>query len=205
MPLESLMQIEVPQVYGASKLDQKVTQAPASVTIITSDEIKKYGYQTLGDLLESAQGFYVSNDRNYQYLGTRGVSLGDFNSRVLIMVDGHRVNNNLTDGAFIGNAFILDLALADRVEIIRGPNAVLYGNNAFLGVINVITKKGAQLNGVESSIGYGSFDTYKVRVSYGRAFSNGVDLVLSGTYLNSAGNSALFYPQYNTPAQNNGV
>src|SRR5690242_17273869 len=132
MPLESLMQIEVPQVYGASKLDQKVTQAPASVTIITSDEIKKYGYQTLGDLLESAQGFYVSNDRNYQYLGTRGVSLGDFNSRVLIMVDGHRVNNNLTDGAFIGNAFILDLALADRVEIIRGPNAVLYGNNAFL-------------------------------------------------------------------------
>jgi len=204
LSLESLMQIEVPKVYGASKIDQKASQAPASVTVVTSDEIKKYGYQTLGDVLQSVQGFNVSSDRNYQYLGVRGISLGDFNSRVLVMVDGHRINNNLTDGAFIGNEFILDMELADRVEIIRGPNAVLYGNNAFLGVVNVITKKGAQLNGVEGSATYGSFDTYKARVSYGRLFTNGVDLLISGTYYNSAGNSKLFYKDFNTPSQNNG-
>ena len=204
LSLESLMQIEVPTIYGASKFDQKSSQAPASVTVITADEIKKYGYQTLGDVLQSVQGFYVSSDRNYQYLGVRGISLGDFNSRVLIMVDGHRVNNNLTDGAFIGNEFILDMELADRVEIIRGPNAVLYGNNAFLGVVNVITKKGAQLNGVEASASYGSFDTYKARVSYGRLFTNGIDLLLSGTYYNSAGDSKLFYKEFDTPSQNNG-
>ncbi|HXI69411.1 MAG TPA: TonB-dependent receptor [Verrucomicrobiae bacterium] len=204
LSLESLMQIEVPKVYGASKIDQKASQAPASVTVVTSDEIKKYGYQTLGDVLQSVQGFNVSSDRNYQYLGVRGIGLGDFNSRVLVMVDGHRINNNLTDGAFIGNEFILDMELADRVEIIRGPSAVLYGNNAFLGVVNVITKKGAQLNGVEGSATYGSFDTYKARVSYGRLFTNGVDLLLSGTYYNSAGNSKLFYKDFNTPSQNNG-
>jgi outer membrane receptor for ferrienterochelin and colicins len=204
LSLESLMQIEVPTIYGASKFDQKLSQAPASVTVVTADEIKKYGYQTLGDVLQSVQGFYVSSDRNYQYLGVRGISLGDFNSRVLVMVDGHRINNNLTDGAAIGNEFILDMALADRVEIIRGPDAVLYGNNAFLGVVNVITKKGAQLNGFETSGSYGSFDTYKARVSYGRLFTNGVDVLLSGTYYNSAGNSKLFYPQFNTPSQNNG-
>jgi iron complex outermembrane receptor protein len=205
LSLESLMQIEVPKVYGASKVDQKASQAPASVTVVTSDEIKKYGYQTLGDVLQSVQGFNVSSDRNYQYLGVRGISLGDFNNRVLLMVDGHRVNNNLTDGAFIGNEFILDMELADRVEIIRGPNAVLYGNNAFLGVVNVITKKGAQLNGVEGSATYGSFDTYKARVSYGQLFTNGVDLLLSGTYYNSGGNSKLFYKEYDTPSQNKGV
>jgi iron complex outermembrane receptor protein len=204
LPLESLMQIEVPKVYGASKLDQKASQAPASVTVVTAEEIKKYGYQTLGDVLQSVQGFYVSYDRNYEYLGVRGISLGDFNNRVLIMVDGHRINNNLTDGAFIGNEFILDMALADRVEIIRGPNAVLYGNNAFLGVVNVITKKGAQIDGLESSVTYGSFDTYRARVSYGRLFTNGVDLLISGTYYNSAGNSELFFPKFDTPAQNNG-
>src|SRR5882762_8363251 len=115
LSLESLMQIEVPKVYGASKIDQKASQAPASVTVVTSDEINKYGYQTLGDVLQSVQGFNVSSDRNYQYLGVRGISLGDFNSRVLVMVDGHRINNNLTDGAFIGNEFILDMELADRV------------------------------------------------------------------------------------------
>lgn len=204
LSLESLMQIEVPKVYGASKIDQKASQAPASVTVVTADQIKKYGYQTLGDVLESVQGFYVSNDRNYQYLGVRGISLGDFNSRVLIMVDGHRVNNNLTDGAFIGNGFILDMELADRVEIIRGPNAVLYGNNAFLGVVNVITKKGAQLNGAETSVSYGSFDTYKARVSYGRLFTNGLDLIVSGTYYNNGGNSKLYYKEFDTPSQNNG-
>ena len=204
LPLESLMEIEVPKVYGASKLDQKESQAPASVTVITADEINKYGYKTLGDVLQSVQGFYVSDDRNYEYLGVRGISLGDFNNRVLIMVNGHRINNNLTDGAFIGNEFILDMALADRVEIIRGPNAVLYGNNAFLGVVNVITKTGAQLNGIETSVSYGSFESYKARVSYGQLYTNGLDLLLSGTYYNSAGNSELFYPEFNIPAQNNG-
>ena len=130
---------------------QKPTEAPSSVTVITSDEIKKYGHRTLADVLQSVQGFHVSYDRNYAFLGARGVSLGDFNSRILLLVDGHRVNNNLTDGAYIDTAFILDIDLIDRVEIIRGPGSVLYGNNAFFGVINVITRQGEQLNGAEVS------------------------------------------------------
>ena len=113
------MEIEIPKVYGVSKFEQKTTEAPSSVTVITSDEIKRYGHRTLGDVLQSVQGFHVSYDRNYAYLGTRGVSLGDFNSRILLLVNGHRVNNNLTDGAYIDTAFILDVDLIDRVEIIR--------------------------------------------------------------------------------------
>jgi iron complex outermembrane receptor protein len=131
--------------------------------------------------------------------------LGDFNSRVLLLVDGHRVNNNLTDGALIGNDFILDLDLAERVEIVRGPGSVLYGNNAFFGVINVVTRKGRDLNGFEVSGEYGDFDTYKGRLSYGKAFTNGMELILSGSLYDSSGAERLFYKQFNTPTQNNGI
>jgi len=203
--LESLMEIEVPKVYGASKFEQKATEAPSSITIISEEEIKRYGHRTLADVLKSVQGFHVSTDRNYAFLGARGVSLGDFNSRILLLVNGHRVNNNLTDGAPIGTDFILDVDLIDRVEIIRGPGSVLYGNNAFFGVINVITREGSQLNGVEASGEYASFDTYKVRATYGKLFTNGIQLMLSATYYDSAGQDRLFYEEFNTPAQNNGV
>ncbi|HTL17244.1 MAG TPA: Plug domain-containing protein, partial [Patescibacteria group bacterium] len=130
LPLETLMSLDVRVVYGASRLEQKTVDAPSSITIVSSEEIKKHGYRTLGDILASVQGFYVSYDRNYSFLGTRGVNLGDFNDRILLLVDGHRVNNNFTDGAFIDSAFILDIDLIDRVEIIRGPGSAIYGNNA---------------------------------------------------------------------------
>jgi len=203
--LEELMQIEVPKVTGVSKFEQKSTDAPSSVTVITADEIKRYGYRTLADVLQSVQGFYVSYDRNYAFLGARGINLGDFNSRILLLVDGHRVNNNMTDGAFIDTAFILDIDLVDRVEVIRGPGSVLYGNNAFFGVINVITREGKQLNGVEVSGEYAKFETFKGRATYGKLFTNGLQLLLSGTYYDSAGPDKLFYEEFNTPAQNNGV
>jgi outer membrane receptor for ferrienterochelin and colicins len=205
LPLEALMNLEVPTVYAASKIEQKITEAPASTTIITSDEIKKFGYRTLADALRTVPGFNVSYDRDYDYLGVEGISLGDANNRVLLLVDGHRVNNNLTDSAAIGTDFILDMDLVDRIEVIRGPGAVLYGNNAFLGVINVITRKGGQVNGVESSFDYGSFGTYKGRVTAGKQFTNGANFLVSGSIYDSAGPQSLFYKEFDTPAQNNGV
>src|SRR5476651_518047 len=205
LPLEALMAMEVPTVFGASKFEQKATEAPASVTIINGDEIKRYGYRTLADILQSVQGFYVSSDRNYSFLGSRGVSLGDFNSRILLLVDGHRLNNNLNDGAAIGTDFILDVDLIDHVEIIRGPSAVLYGNNAFFGVINIVTRQGRQVAGAEVSGAYAQYDSYQGRVTYGNSFTNGFQFLLSGTWHDSAGANGLFYKEYNTPAQNNGV
>jgi iron complex outermembrane receptor protein len=205
LSLEQLMNVDVRTVYGASRLEQKTTEAPSSVTVITADEIKKYGYRTLADVLGSVQGFNVSYDRNYSFVGVRGVSLGDFNDRILLLVDGHQVNNNFNDGAFVGTGFMLDLDLVERVEIIRGPGAAVYGNNAFFGVVNVITRHGKQLNGVEASAEYGSFDAYKVRASFGKAFTNGIQFLVSGTYYDDPGKDQLFYKEFNTPAQNNGI
>jgi outer membrane receptor for ferrienterochelin and colicins len=133
------------------------------------------------------------------------VSLGDFNDRMLVLVDGHRVNNNFNDGAFIDTAFLLDLDLVDRVEVIRGPGSVLYGNNAFFGVINVVPRQGKQVDGLEASGEYASFDTYKARASYGKLFTNGLQMLLSATYYDSDGHDRLFFREFNNPAQNGGI
>src|ERR1700737_269716 len=168
MSLEDLMSIEIDSVYGASGFMQKVTEAPASVTIITSEEIQRYGYRTLADILRSVRGFYVSNDRNYSYLGVRGYGLpGDYNSRITLLIDGHRLNDNIFDGALIGTEFPIDVDLIDRVEVIRGPNSSLYVASAFLGVINVITKRGRDLQKISVAGQVASYGSSQGRVSYG--------------------------------------
>ena len=203
MSLEDLMQIKVPEVETASKFEQKATEAPADATVITSDEIRKYGWRTLGDLLESVPGFYISYDRDYQYVGVSGVNLGDANNRILLLVNGHRINNNLDDSAPVDTSFILDMDLIDRVEIIRGPGSVLYGNNAFFAVINVITRQGKDIKGVEGSGSYGSYDEGSGRVTVGSQFTNSLQFLLSGTIYNNNGVGDLHFPEYQ--AWNNGI
>ncbi len=206
MDIEDLMEIEVATVYAASKYKQKVTEAPSSVSIVTANDIKKYGYRTLADILRSIRGFYVTYDRNYSYLGSRGFSRpGDYNSRYLIMVDGLRLNDAVYDTASIGTEFVLNVDLIDRVEVIRGPGSSLYGSNAFFGVINVITKRGRDFSGVEVSGEGASHDTYKSRVSYGNLFKNGMEMLVSASYYDSNGRSRLYYGEFDDPASNYGI
>jgi outer membrane receptor for ferrienterochelin and colicins len=204
MSVEELMEIEIGTVYGASKFEQKITQAPASVSIITSADIMRYGYRTLADVLQSVRGFYVSGDRNYNYLGIRGFSRpGDYNSRVLLLIDGKRINDNVYQGAPLGTDFPLDVDLISRVEVIRGPSSSLYGSNAFFGVINVITRRAVEIGGFEVSAEAASYDTYKERITYGGKFRNGLEMVLSGSYSKSKGDN-LYFREFDTPATNSG-
>jgi len=197
---------EIPSIYTASKYEQKVTEAPSSVSIVTVEEISKYGYRTLADILRSIRGFYTTYDRNYHYLGIRGFGPpGDDDSRVLLLVDGHRLNDANYYTASIGTEFVLDVDLIDRVEVVRGPSSSLYGTNAFFGVINVITRNGRQLKGAELSGEAGTFDTYKGRLSYGNKFQNGMEMLLSGSYYDSDGDDELFYNEFNSSYYNYGV
>ncbi len=192
------------QVYGASKHLQSASDAPASVTVITADEIQKYGYRTLADILESVHGFYITYDRDYTFVGVRGFGrLGNWNSSILLLIDGHRINDNVLGDGLIGPEFPVDLDLVDRVEIIRGPSSSLYGTNAFLAVINVITRKPPQLKGFELSFAPGSFGTYQGRASYAGQY-RGVGMLLSGTFYNSQG-PTLFFPQFDSPVTNYGI
>jgi outer membrane receptor for ferrienterochelin and colicins len=204
--LEDLMSIDIDSVYGASGFKQKITEAPASVTIITSEEIQRYGFRTLADILRTVRGFYVSYDRNYSYVGVRGYGLpGDYNSRIALMIDGHRLNDDIYDAAMIGTEFPIDVDLIDRVEVIRGPNSSLYVASAFLGVINIITKRGTDMPKVTMAGEAASYGTYEGRVSYGNTFSNGLELLLSGSVYASHGQDQLFFPAFDNPATNNGI
>ena len=203
---ESVFFYEIPSIYTASKHEQTVTEAPSSVSIITADEIKKYGYQTLSEILASVRGVFTTNDRNYTYLGVRGFARpGDYNTRVLILVDGIRTNDAVYDTGAIGTEFLVDVDIIDRIEIIRGPSSSLYGTNAFFGVINIITKRGRDLQGPELAGKIGSFENYNGRLSYGDKFPNGLEVFLSGTYFDSKGHEELYYKEFDDPATNNGI
>jgi outer membrane receptor for ferrienterochelin and colicins len=206
LPIEELRTIQVATVTGASSYQQKVTEAPSSISIITADDIRKFGYRTLADILRSIRGFYISYDRNYSYAGVRGFNRpGDYNSRLLLLVDGHRINENVYDSAEIGTEFMLDVDLIDRVEIVRGPGSSLYGSNAFFGVINIITRTGRDVNGAEVSTSAASFDTYYGRATYGMENPNGLKVLLSASSYGSKGTQNLYYPEFDTPSNNNGI
>lgn len=205
MTIEELMEIRVKPVTGASKYEQKTTEAPASVSIITAEDIQKYGYRTLAEILQGVRGIYATYDRNYHYAGVRGFNRpGDYNSRILLLLDGVKLNENIYDSAPIGTDFVCDLDLIDHIEIIRGPSYSMYGNNAFFMVINVITKNVAAMAGVEAGADIGSFGTSQARLTYGSQPENAGKMLLSGSLFNSDGQD-LYYQEFDTPDQNNGV
>jgi outer membrane cobalamin receptor len=206
LSLEELMRIDAGRVVGASERVQPVTEAPASVSFITAADIARYGYRTLADILRGVRGMYVTDDRNFSYLGVRGFGKpGDYNSRILLLVNGHRVNDDVFGQAEIGAEFGMDPAMFERVEIIRGPASALYGDSAFFAVVNVITRTGASLGGVTVAVEGGTLETGRTRVADGRRYANGMDVAVSGTFERSGGVQRLYYPAFDTPASNHGV
>ena len=202
MSLEDLMNIPV---YAASRFEQKSSEAPSSVTVVTSREIRKYGWKTLADLLRTVRGFHVSYDRSYNWVGVRGfLPPGDSNTKILTLVDGHRMNDDVYNQAYLGEDFLLDLDLVDRVEIVRGPGSSLYGSNAFFAVINVITRRGESVKGGEASLEGEHPRGLRGRLTYGNRFKNGAEVLLSVSALDRPGED-LFFPEFNDPATNNGV
>lgn len=203
MDLEQLMKVEV--VVAASKRAQLTRDVPSFVSVVTADQIKKHGYRTLADVLNTLPSFYVANDRNFSTIGVRGFQRpGDYSSRVLVLLNGLRTNDNVYDQASIGEDFGVDVDLIARIEVIRGPSAALYGNNAIFAVINIVTKQGSSLRGGEVATSAASFGTYAGRASYGRAFANDGDVLVSASVSDSKG-QRLYFPAFDNPATNNGI
>jgi outer membrane receptor protein involved in Fe transport len=193
LPLDQLLDVEV---VGASRYAQRAADAPASVTVITAADIRALGYRSLAEVLQGVRSFYTTNDRMYRYVGVRGFAPpGDFDTRLLVMVDGYRINDAVYDSGTIGNDFPVDIELIERIEIMRGPSSSIYGSNALLDMVNVITRRGADLNGFEVGADTGSYRTRHARVAFGKRFENGVDLVLSASGLDSPG-PTLSFPEF---------
>jgi outer membrane receptor for ferrienterochelin and colicins len=179
----SLEELLSTKVSTASKYEQNIFDAPASVTVITSEEINNYGYQTLADVLNKEAGFFLTDDRNYVYLGTRGFQIPDsYNNKVLLLLDGHTVNDAVYGSSFVNNELVLDLQMIDKIEIVRGPGSVLYGTNAMFAVINVITKKGKRVNGIKLSATTGSYSQVKTSLIAGTELSDKTDIKIGFCY-----------------------
>jgi outer membrane receptor protein involved in Fe transport len=190
LSLEQLLEV---RIVGASKYEQRQSEVAASVSVITRQEIKAFGWRTLDEALASLPGVYTTYDRQYSFLGTRGFGLpGDLNTRQLVTINGNRVNDSIFDAGPFGRQFPLDIDLIERIEFIPGPGGAVYGQNAMLGVVNVITRTGAELSGTELAASYQSPQALrKGRASWGKKLESGTDVLVTVSGMRARGENRL--------------
>ena len=145
---------DLPVVLSASRLSQPQQEAPAAVTVIDQEMIRASGFREIPDLFRLVPGFSVSNYTGSIPVVTYHGMSDAYSRRMQVLVDGRSIYN-----VGFGQVNWRDLPLAiediERIEIVRGPNAATYGPNAFLAVINIITKHAAETPGTRASISAG--------------------------------------------------
>jgi iron complex outermembrane receptor protein len=190
LPLDQLLDVEIS---GASNRLQAVADAPASVTVLTAQDFRTYGWRTLGAALRAVRGFYLGSDRVYDFIGINGFQTpADYNSRILLLIDGARLNEPIYDSAPVAEDFPLDVELIDHVEIIRGPSSSVYGANALFGVINVVTRPIAELDGASAGAEAGPYGTRRARVGAASAPADGARWLLEASRERSDGETLSF-------------
>lgn len=189
LPLEDLLQV---RIISTPKFSENPDRIPSAVSILTQADIRTYGWRTLGDALRTLPGFNVTDDHTYRYAGVRGISpVGDFRARMQVLIDGVSINENIYASAAVDSALPLDLGLIERIEVIRGPSASIYGSDSLFGVINVVTRSGASLAGTEIALAGGSGAERQGRASWGGQVA-GTDVLVSATGFKAGGRSLAF-------------
>ncbi|MFH1775940.1 MAG: TonB-dependent receptor [Candidatus Omnitrophota bacterium] len=167
---ETLLFQEIPVVTIATKTAQPITVAPASISVITGEEIKNSGARALSDLAGLIPGVYiVTSDRGTENPWIRGVR-NRRNNLTAMLVDGIPLRSLMLGWHPIDEELLLDDV--KKVEVMKGPSSALYGTGAFSGVFGVFTKDGGDIDGWETSGGLGDKDTERFHLSYGKKFEN---------------------------------
>jgi len=189
VPLEHLLATDV---VSASSYARQITDAASAVSVMTGEDIRVLGLRTLGDVLDHMRGLHVTTDLDYVYLGARGLGgPGSLAGRILLLIDGIPAVDNLYDQPYLGHDQLVDVSVIDRVEYAPGSGSAIYGNNAFLGVINVVTRRGRDVDGQEAGIGVGSWGDRWARATAGRRLTNGAEWLLSATRHRNDGQPAI--------------
>jgi iron complex outermembrane receptor protein len=163
MSMEDLMNLQVTSV---SKRTQKVADAAAAIFVITQEDIRRSGATSIPEALRLAPGLEVARiDQNKWAIGSRGFN-GRFDNKLLVLIDGRSVYTPLFSGVY-WNVQDVMLEDVDRIEVIRGPGATLWGANAVDGVINVITKKAKATQSAVVTAGAGTDERAAGGVRYG--------------------------------------
>lgn len=183
------LQYAPPAVKAASKSLVSVDDAPASTTIITAEEIRAFGYTTLAEAIAGVRGFFVTDDRVYTYLGIRGFSVpGDTNTRVLILWDGHAMNEVWSGDVYAARELNVDLAEVERIEVVRGPGSALYGSGAFFAVINIVPRESLGANHYGEAVGAaGALGSWRGHLTGSVAGASQRSALLSGSFYSARG------------------
>ena len=187
-------------VTTASKSAETSTTAPATSTTITAEDMRRYGIHSLDEAIDFLSlGVVTSNPLHQVDIGSRGVTIpSDQGDHFLLLVNGHAVNEALFGSARFERGLGMPLEMIDHIEVVLGPGSVLYGSNAMLGVINVITKRAKDMLG-----GHVAVET-ELGKSYRAAALGGFELTLFGRpsevtvgleYYRQSGPAFLFGPQ----------
>ncbi len=183
---ELLLFYEEKDLVVATKRPVSLRKAPAIAAIITSDEIKNMGARNIMDVLKMVPGIGISINEFGRYMfEVRGVRTAT-SEKILVMIDGHRLNESYTGSALANVYNDLPVENIKQIEVVRGPGSALYGANAFVAVINIVTKDADDIKGVNVSATGGSFDTKKFNLLAGGSHEK---LKVSGSidYLNTNG------------------
>ncbi|MBX3261486.1 MAG: TonB-dependent receptor [Labilithrix sp.] len=135
-----LQLVSADAVEAASRVSEPIEDAPASVSLVTSPELRAMRYPTVAEAVRGVRGVFISDDTAYKTIGFRGFGRpGDYGNRVLILIDGHPANDNWLWSSYTGYDLRADIEDVERIEVVRGPGSVLYGTGAFSGVVNLIS------------------------------------------------------------------
>ena len=182
LSLEALMDISVTSV---SKKPQKLANAAAAAFVISQEDIRRSGATNIPDLLRMVPGVQVARiDANKWAVSIRGFN-GRFANKLLVLKDGRSIYTPLFSGVYWEHQ-TTPLEDIERIEVIRGPGAALWGANAVNGVINIITKHSSDSNGGMISAGMDSFEKGFVTLGYGKNLSDSTDMKVYGNYSNHA-------------------
>jgi outer membrane receptor protein involved in Fe transport len=141
------------EVAAASRRTEQIEDAPASVTIISSQELRAFEYPTILEALRGVRGIALNYDSIYGNAAVRGLGQpNDYNNRLLVLSDGAVLNENILYQPFIHYDGRTDLGDVDRIEIVRGPGSVLYGTGAVSGVVNLVTRPRDEPDSVEAQV-----------------------------------------------------
>lgn len=128
-------------VTGAAKREQSLGNVASAVTVISGDRLRRMGARTVGEAIATAAGLHLVDDRLSTRVNIRGIQpLGDFNTRILVIIDGTSVTEAWSHLSGVGYDVAVSIDEVERIEVIRGPVSSIYGTNAFFGIINVITR-----------------------------------------------------------------
>lgn len=162
------------KVEAATKTEIPISKAPSAVTVVTAKQISESGARTVPDLLRLVAGVNVRWNPMTQTIDMRGFGENPFANRVLMLIDGAPVNSGDTGGFPLSPAFdLFPIENIKRVEVVRGPGSSLYGENAYWGVINIVTLSGEDLAGGQAQAYAGARTTRSVNAIYGKKLSNG--------------------------------